>query len=74
MPKRANSTGAPSKYPFSEMQVGDSLTIEPAPDEDAKEVRHRLCMAAVRWSKNNKLTWKFISQVVDGKARLFRTK
>lgn len=55
------------KYPFNEMEVGDSFYGE-------GEVRTKLSTAAYLWCKKNNNDWKFITRRYENGYRVWRTK
>ena len=70
LPKR--SSGRPSKYPFSEMKVGDSFFIPVADHIDiwnvAGAVRNAANMARIR----DKTIGRFSTRKVEGGVRVWR--
>ena len=67
IPRKSGGSGAPPKYPFGSMEVGESFFMEASSEEDIKPVRS----AASRYAKRNGL--EFASRTVDGGVRVWRT-
>jgi hypothetical protein len=57
-----------SKYPFSDMEVGDSILFKDRPEADSA----RVC--ALRYVRNYNPAWKFSLRTVDNGWRLWRVK
>lgn len=57
--------GRPRKYPFSEMEVGDSFVVQPTERKPA-------ITSADQWAKYHKNGAKFVSRFVDGVVRIWR--
>lgn len=56
--------GRSLKYPFPDMEIGDSILTE------TRSAFH----AASNWASRQKNGWKFISKKVEGGFRIWRTK
>jgi len=63
--------GRPRKYPFDEMEVGESFKVE-CPPEKISYQRHRILVAARAHSEYHKLGRRYISRKVDGGCRIWR--
>lgn len=59
--------GRAPKYPFSDMNVGDSFEVVDAP-------KNTVLNAANQWSKRHNKKAKFTIRFEDGKTRIWRTK
>lgn len=57
-----------SKYPFNDMEVGDSILFPERPLADNARV------SAIRFVRIHKPTWKFSLRVVENGWRLWRIK
>ena len=66
MPSRGR--GRPNKYPFPEMNVGDSLFFE----GETSTLKCRPYIAAQLWGRLNNA--KFSGRTVDGGVRIWRVK
>lgn len=60
-----------SKYPFREMEVGDSFFI--TDKEDAKRMQQKVSAVASMFSKKNS-EYKFKTQAFDSGVRIWRIK
>lgn len=63
--------GGRTKYPFSEMQVGDSFFI-PCSDAAMRQTVNNLIVSAKGWSSRNNNSAKFTARAVEGGARVWR--
>lgn len=63
-----NTKGRKMKYPFAEMQVGDSFQYPEG------RTKHSVLGAAKGWAKRHKYKRDFSVRTVDGKFRLWRIK
>lgn len=61
----------PQKYPWADMEVGDSFLAECAPGERGT-VGNRLRNAAERFIEVRGLDWKFRYRSVEGGVRIWR--
>ena len=62
-----NTVGRPGKYPFDDMEIGDSLL-----DEGAESVsKSKLYAAAKRYAKKNDV--EFVGRLVDGGVQVWLT-
>ena len=73
IPERRYSSGKPYKYPYQEMEVGESFWHE-APSTPHSVAR----LSAYQWSAKYNKGWKFVAQQEDKKGvrgfRVWRTK
>ena len=61
------------KYPWADMEVGNSFLIECKP-ADAQKTRASLVASARSWAKRHAPRRKFSVRSVDGGVRVWRTK
>ena len=64
VPASNDHIGAPARYPFSSMEIGDSFFV---PGVTAATMSHR----SLYWAR--KLKFKFKVRTVDGGCRVWRT-
>jgi hypothetical protein len=61
----------PSKYPWAEMQVGDSFLFLPQDGESTRDTQLRACNAASQWGRRH--TTRFtVRTLKDGNVRVWR--
>lgn len=70
LPPRSRSSGY-SKYPFADMQLGDSFVISLNPGESIDQLRFRANSALAKARKTTNA--QFSSRTVDGGIRIWRT-
>lgn len=64
-------TGKATKYPWAEMEVGDSFLFE---CEYSNSKQTNLHCNAIGWSKRNRIESKYVTKKVDGGVRIWRIK
>lgn len=59
-----------NKYPFKEMEIGDSFFVQTSDDEDERTVRNKIGTAArgAKWRTG----MKFVTRAVEGGVRVWR--
>ena len=67
-PLPGSQPGRPSKYPFSQLKVGDCFYV---PLGQLKS-QNALASAARQWAKRNSKDWKFVTRVVGRQVGLWR--
>lgn len=67
IPMPDTTAGRPGKYPFNEMEVGDSFELKGVP-------KNTVLNAANSWAKRNKKKYKFSIRFDNGNTRIWRTK
>ena len=67
IPSISGILGRPSKYPFSEMSVGDSLKV-------SLKNKHNVFYSAKSWAIKNNKKAEFITRSYDKFARIWRVK
>jgi len=74
MPARKGGSGRPGKYPFSDMEVGDSFAVPVDDDQDVETRKQTVSNCARTWAKRNSLERTFSVREVGGVLRCWRTK
>ena len=64
---------ARSKYPFKDMEVGDSFFI-PKLDANLYKMSATVASSARMWAKKNGVEYKFKTQINEDGVRVFRIK
>lgn len=73
LPERVwGAHGRPSKYPFAQMEVGDSFAIT-AIEQPAEKLRNNIGNCAIKWTQKNAPERKFSTRVTGGTVRIWRT-
>lgn len=68
MPSKISSRKGTTKYPFAEMEIGDSFIIDPS-----LKSKTQLSSTANDWAKRNGLTKRFsVRAISNGDYRLWR--
>ena len=65
------SGGRETKYPYKELEVGDSYLVKLKKYSKSKHAS--ISSAAAQWVKRNELDWKFTVRKVDEGIRVWRT-
>ena len=60
------------KYPFNQLNVGDSFVFPVGPDEDREAVQNRLQSAAANWGRSRGM--RFVTRRVPQGIRVWRIK
>ena len=63
-----------SRYPFSQMKVGDSFFLNKIPGKPLATLRNALRQAALLFCKHNCLNWEFSTRTTINGVRIWRTK
>ena len=73
MPKKCANNGSAAKYPFREMEVGDSFFVPAESAESAHRVQINISSSSVQMSKREGAGKKFATRKVEGGVRVWRT-
>ncbi len=74
IPHRLNGMGAPTKYNWEKLKVGDSILFKNETHRNIESLRVSLLKSAQLYAINNKLSWKFTTSIIDGSVRIWRIK
>jgi hypothetical protein len=58
------------KYPFNQLNVGDSFVFPVGPDEDREAVQNRLQSAAANWGRSREM--RFVTRRIGSGIRVWR--
>lgn len=67
LPEHKPGAGKPNKYPFAEMEIGDSFAVPIPRGKSVSKARTSLHSAALSFTRYNNLNWTFKTgeEVVD---------